>query len=213
MKKAILLLAIGGLMFTQPSQICAAQNVASEAELSRASQSVKHKHYKTAYRRFRKLAQKGCPFSQCIVGIMNQKGVGADKNKQQAVYWFEKSAKQGWKDAEHRLAMMHLNGDGIKKDVTTGVHWLQLSAKHGMSEAQRELADFESDEMRSVKAAAQAGFAHAREFSEEMPSIPSPGNTSDNAYSAGLVNLQKSWVGYVDVVKNLDAAAAASSKR
>ncbi len=200
-------------MIALMSNPCAAQNIASEEDLNRATRSVAHKHYKTAYRRFRKLAQHGCPYSQCIVGIMHQKGIGADKNGTQAVYWFEKSAAQGWKDAEHRLGLMHLNGDGIAKNVKTGAHWLSMAASHGMNEAQDELSKLEAEGKYNVQKVASEGFNEVRQLSEEFPSVPTGQTSEPNAYSQGLENLQKSWTGYVDVVKNLDAASSAAAAK
>lgn len=187
---------------------------ATEEELNVGHQHIKNRNFKKAYKHFKKLAHKGCAYSQCIVGIMHHKGVGTKKDMKQALHWFEKSAKQGWKDAEHRLGMIHLMGDGIEKNVELGVKWLEAAAKHGAFEAKIALDEFAREGKETlaqgqewISGQAQKGMGQAKSIASQMPSVagPAPNAAPTSDYERGLMNMQKSWTGYIDVVKNLES--------
>jgi len=193
-----------------------------DAGLNQASNLAQHKNYHAAYHRFRLMAEKGCPYSQCALGIMHQKGIGAKKNARQAAYWYEKSARQGHPDAAHRLALMHLTDEGIKRDVEKGAEWLEKAAQQGVVEAKYELGKLDITE-RSEKAlaegrawlqeAASQGFKKAEELIAQVPDIPTaPSNGKTTTVEKGLVGLQHSWTGYADLAKTLDSISAQASK-
>lgn len=198
----------------------ASQAVVTEQKLDRASLSIKNRDYKTGYKQFKRMAQHGCPYSQCIVGIMRQKGIGTEKDTPKAAYWFEKSAMQGYEDAELRLGKLNLAGDGIPRNIEMAAHWLEKAAQHGVVEAQYELGKLDVTE-RSAQAfnegrawlqeAASHGFNQAIELVKQLPPIPMPPGQSPVALTGlaqGVSNIKTSWNGYGDVANSLDSLAS-----
>lgn len=189
----------------------------SEEELNIGHQHIQNSDYKRAYKQFRKLAKKGCPYSQCIVGIMHQKGIGTHKNPKRAKFWLEKSASQGFNDAEHRLGIMHITGDGIEKNIQKGVELLQSAVKHGAYEAQLTLNKIQAEGAETIQQgqawianSANAGFTSAKNAASQVPNFTNPeaGTGSSTLYEKGLMGIQKSWSGYGDIAKSLDAMQA-----
>lgn len=186
----------------------------SEEELNLGHQHVKNAEYKRAYKQFKKLAKKGCPYSQCIVGIMHQKGIGTKKDSKRAKFWLEKSASQGFNDAEHRLGLMHITGDGIEKNVEKGVALLQSAVKHGAYEAQLTLTKIQTEGAETIQQGeswiaglAGGGISSAQNMASQFPTFSNPeaGTGSSTLYEKGLMGLQKSWSGYGDIAKTLDS--------
>jgi len=206
------------LLFSSQGTALAAVSAVNERGLSAATAHVNNGNYATAYKHFLRMAQHGCPYSQCIVGIMYQKGIGVKKDAQEAMRWFEKSAAQGFPDAEHRLGKIHLDGQDVARDTDVAAQWLEKAARHGEVEAQYELGKLDVTE-RSSKAlkegrawlqeAASHGYAQAKELAEKLPPLPG-GNApvASNRAAQGFSNLQTSWVGYGSVVKSLEATTS-----
>ncbi len=151
--------------------------------LQQAGNFIRSKHYHKGYISFRNMAKHGCPYSQCILGIMHQKGLGTEKSSAQAFYWFQKSAQQGFADAEQRLGLMYYHGDGIKKNLTLAKLWLTRAADHGVIAARQLLA--------------------------QIPPIPGQQNLSNQLAQAPqqaawtVNNIKESWQGYSEVTKQL----------
>jgi TPR repeat protein len=156
------------------------------ARLNNARASITAKHYHQGYAQFKRMADHGCPFSQCILGVMHQRGMGVKKNVSQAIYWFQKSAQQGFADAENRLGLLYYRGDGVPKNLVIAKKWLSRAAKHGVIEAE--------------------------ELVEKIPAVPggesAADNAADNAAPQGIAwtmnNIRQAWQGYGDVIKQLD---------
>jgi TPR repeat protein len=55
-----------------------------------------------------KMAQKGSPKAEFLVGEMNEEGRGTPKNLDDAIAWYQKAAEHGYTEASKRLA-------GLKK--------------------------------------------------------------------------------------------------
>ena len=133
------------------------------------------------------MAKHGCPYSQCLVGIMRQNGTGSKKSAAQAKYWFQKSAKQGFADAEHRLGLMYYKGDGIKKNLVLAKLWLTKAANHGVEEAKELLAKI-------------PGESHVSTTIAQAP----------QQVVGTATNIQKSWQGYSEVANQLSQLASAT---
>jgi TPR repeat protein len=155
--------------------------------LQKASDLINSKQYLHGYASFKTMAKKGCPYSQCIIGIMRQNGTGVKQNAMQAKYWFSKAAKQGFTDAETRLGLMYYRGDGIKKNLVLARQWLSRAASHGVIEAQQLLAQIPGEAKVATK------------FSQAPQQVV--GTAS---------NIQKSWQGYSEVSKQLSLLSSAS---
>lgn len=216
----------GILLLLSCSEIGLASNFpvseSHEKSLDESARCVREHHYKKAYKKFSLLAKHGCPYSQCIVGVMHQHGIGTEKNTARAHYWYRKSAKQGFKDAQFRLGMMHFNAEGVAKNLDTAAHWLRQSANQGMSEAASVLSEIEKESGKALNSSEafagkefRQGLQEAQTAAGQMPALPVRATQAEpgNVYASGLEGLQKSWVGYVDVVKNLDSLSSASASK
>lgn len=104
--------------------------------------------------------------------------------------WFEKSANQGFADAKRWLGHAYAEGLGVMKNLDLARKNLAEAAEHGINEAKYELAVLENHIANGGNGAA-AGLS-AGEY-----------NSNDNAYSAGLKDLTKSWGGYVTVTRSI----------
>ncbi len=166
---------------------------ADNIRLQQAGDLINSKQYKKGYVSFKGMANQGCPYSQCILGIMRQKGLGTRKSAIQAKYWFQKSARQGFADAENRLGQMYYHGDGIKKNLNLARQWLSKAAGHGVEEAKEALAQI------------------------PVQQIPGATNLSNKVAQApqqvvgAATNIEKSWQGYAEVTKQLNQLSAATT--
>jgi hypothetical protein len=186
--------------------------------LDQASSYAYHKNYSAAYSHFKQMADKGCPYSQCILGLMHKKGLGVSKDPGKAAAWFEMSAHQGFADAERWLGHMYLTGEGVAKDQKTGTQWLRKAASQGVAEAQWELGNLyiKSDAPREVaegkewlKKAASASLQKVEETAASLPPITANSyQGSPNSYSTGVSNIQQAWGGYANVAKALQGTAS-----
>jgi TPR repeat protein len=197
-------------------------NPNNEKGLGIASSCVFNKDYRGAHTQFEVMAAHGCPYSQCALGIMSQKGVGTKKDLPQAVYWFEKSAQQDFADAENRLGKLYLGNSGLPRNPDLAIHWLKKAALHGVVEAQQELGrlgvtDFGervategkskiAESRTKISEAAQQGLTKAEQIAVAVPAIQGGNRAPDNDFARGLANIQESWTGYASVAKSLDSA-------
>ncbi len=183
--------------------------------LQKASAEVSHQHYKSAYKHFKIMAHAGCPYSQCILGIMHLKGVGVSRNDGKAFGWFQKSASQGFADAERYVGHAYNEGLGVAKNPQLAEKYLASAAQHGIVEAKVELAhllslsNIPADVERARKMLSATEIAAGRslnQISEEVQYSPYS-MSNDNAYiggiKSGISNIAKSWNGYAAVARSL----------
>ncbi len=159
-------------------------------QLDEASRLISSKHYYRGYVKFKSMAQHGCPFSQCILGIMHQKGLGVKKNPAQALYWFKKSAQQGFADAEHRLGLMYYYGDGVRKNLSLAKQWLSKAADHGVENAKQLLVKI----------------PHANELSNNLAQLP-------NNAALTIGNIRQSWQGYSQLTQQMEQLSSVASSK
>ena len=123
--------------------ICGAPSwayMAEKAKLDKAAQDIDAGKIKEGAAEFKQLADQGCPFAQCLVGIMYLNGKGVPKNVHTAISYFLKSAKQGFPSAEEHLGEIYQFGEeGIRKDDKLAANWYRRAAYHGNSKAQLAL--------------------------------------------------------------------------
>jgi TPR repeat protein len=190
MKVKILVFGLGVMAYLF---IASPVNASVELDhLNKAKAAIVAKHYHQGYARFKKLANHGCPFSQCILGIMHQKGMGVEKNASQALYWFQKSAQQGFADAERRLGLMYYHGDGVPKNLKLAKLWLSRAAQHGVIEAEQLAA--------------------------KIPPVLGGNNIADSPNLAAnatwtVNNIRRAWGGYGEVTRQLDQLSSAGTSQ
>jgi hypothetical protein len=111
--------------------------MADKEKLEKASADCSDGKYKEGVEEFRQLANEGCPFAQCILGVMYQNGKGVSKNVHIAIGWYSKSAKQGNPIAEEHLGEIYQYGEqGIRPDKKAAARWYRRAAHHGSQKAQ-----------------------------------------------------------------------------
>jgi TPR repeat protein len=208
------------LVFCFALMPCASAKVPSidHQHLDQACSYCYHKDYPQAYSHFKKMADNGCPYSQCILGLMHKDGVGVPKDPAKAADYFRLSAHQGFADAQRWLGHLYLTGQGVPKDPAKAKEWLQKAATHGVVEAQYELGNLESkSDIPSVvaegkewlKKAAGEGLQKVENGVAQLPPIPGGSyQGAPNSYSEGLSNIQEAWTGYANVAKSLSDAVA-----
>ena len=95
-----------------------------------------------AYHYFMTAAQGGYAEAQFNLAITYMRGLGVQKNMEQAVYWLKKSAKQDYPDALYDLGRLYLIGEGVGKDFSYALELLEKAAGNGQSGAQYYLGYF-----------------------------------------------------------------------
>lgn len=212
---------------------CATKAFATDTEeLEKARTSMKCGHCEESFKTLNKLAQRGHPAAQCLVGLCYQTGRGVKKDSHQAALWYEKSAKKGFADAQSRLGHMYLSGNEIEKDVVKAEHWLGKAANQGVAEAQYNLGKMYIEDnnlynktvtkrmlqgRRLILLARDQGVEDTERLLERIPgydktasAIKEKYHGSTTNFSQGVGNIETSWEGYGEMVKsmrNLDAGA------
>ncbi len=212
---------------------CATKALATDnEELEKARTSMKCGHCEESFKTLNKLAQRGHPAAQCLLGLCYQTGRGVTKDSHQAAQWYEKSAKKGFADAQSRLGHMYLNGNEIEKDAVKAEHWLAKAAHQGVAEAQYNLGKMYVQEnnlynktvtkrmlqgRRLILLARDQGIEDTEKLLDRIPgydktatAIKEQYHGSTTNFSQGVGNIETSWEGYAEMVKsmrNLDSGA------
>jgi TPR repeat protein len=191
------------------------QKSVHEVELQSGAQFIEKKQYGEGYKTFKKLADGGCPYSQCVVGLMHKNGIGVKKDPQLAIAYFEKSAKQGFGDAQRWLGEMYYKGEGVRADHAKALEWFEKAARNDIVEAQYKIGHlYRTSGLASAKAkgaawiakAEKTGVADLEEQAKRLPQIPmNRYSGSSSTYSNGVSNITQSWSGYSSLAKSLTA--------
>jgi len=91
---------------------------------------------------YRKAAERGDTEAQFIAGGMYFKGIGTEKNPQEAFKWLYKAALNGESTPQSQkiLGEAFLMGSGVPQNYTESIQWYQKAAESGDRDAQNELA-------------------------------------------------------------------------
>ena len=108
-----------------------------------------------AVRTFQKLAERGNPVGQMLLGFALAMGQGAPKDDVAAVAWFTKSAMQGNSVSQFNLGLAYGTGCGVSLDLVKSHAWQQLAKISGNNYSQAELTKLE--ESMSQAQIAEAG--------------------------------------------------------
>lgn len=112
---------------------------AAPEKLEDALTAIEKQDYKTAYKLYKELADKGDAEAQYNLAIMYRQGKGIKQDTKIALEWFEKSAAQGLTNAEYYLGHLYDSGDGVPRDPQTAVSWYKKAAEKGNPLAQSNL--------------------------------------------------------------------------
>lgn len=182
-------------------------------ELEHARQAAKQGQYVECYNGVCRVAHRGHPQAQSILGHMYEQGVGVEKNIQKSIQWYEKAAMKGIPDAECRLGHIYYQGKGVPKDAKKACKWLTRAARHNSAEAQNTLGhmyligDGVKKDIRAAsewlhKAAAN-GIKEAEQAIVSLPAVQPV--TKDMgpgiAFHQTMDNIEQAWQGYGDIVQ------------
>jgi TPR repeat protein len=184
-----------------------------ESQLESGAQLVKEKKYPEGYKAFKKMADGGCPYSQCVVALMNKNGVGVKKDSHLAFEFMQRSAHQGFADAQRWLAEMYLKGEGVAPDRKKALEWFEKAARNDVVEAEYKLGhlyrnsglpELEEKGAAWISKAEKTGVNDIEKEASKIPPIPVTGYSgSSNSYTNGVTNVAQSWAGYSSLAKSL----------
>lgn len=120
MKKAVVVCTVVLLSLVANSPIY--------ANYDRGLQAFKKYDFKTAYKEWKKLADKGDPKVQSTIAVMYHTGTGVKQSYKQAFKWYRKAALQGVTAAQANLGVMYAKGTGTKKDYVQSYAWYSVAA-------------------------------------------------------------------------------------
>ncbi|MBA57636.1 MAG: hypothetical protein CMQ40_00540 [Gammaproteobacteria bacterium] len=94
--------------------------------------AIDRKHYATAFRSFRSLAEQGAAEAQNNIGFLYQNGFGVRRSYANAITWYTRAADQGLPQAEHNLGMLNYHGHGVSQNFTIAKRWFSRAAKQNL---------------------------------------------------------------------------------
>jgi TPR repeat protein len=95
--------------------------------------------YVVAERILRINVEEGHAKSQCLFGLMHERGWGVPKDPQMALEWYHKAAAQGHADAQVSIGRCYDRGVGVPQDYRQAVAWFRKAADAGFADGQFEL--------------------------------------------------------------------------
>ena len=97
-------------------------------------------HYTRAVSEFKRLAKIGDVSAQYNLAYMYARGLGVNKDYDQAFTWFYAAAQRGDAEAQYHLAGLYEQGLGVVQSYHRAISWYQKSALQGYRPAQISLA-------------------------------------------------------------------------
>lgn len=97
-------------------------------------------------------AKSGDQQAQFFLAKRYQKGLGMQRDYQQAINWYTIAAKQDIAPAQLNLAMMYIRGEGVQPNAQQARYWLEKAAKLGDNRASYTLAMLDEKEKKLVDA-------------------------------------------------------------
>jgi TPR repeat protein len=87
--------------------------------------------YKKAFVYYAKATNGGERYmvSQYNLGICYSKGIGVEKDEEEAIKWFKKSAENGYANAQKELAASYEYGLGVNISLKEAIYWYEKSCK------------------------------------------------------------------------------------
>jgi len=104
-------------------------------ELQAGLNALDRRHYSTALRAWRTLADKGESRAQNNIGLMYEKGLGVTQSYVEAMAWYRKAADQGLPEAQFNLGTLYHNGYGVEINNGQAVSWFRKAADQQLPDA------------------------------------------------------------------------------
>ena len=212
---AFSLIAIAASSAYSFPSIAEQQKPLHELQLQSGAKLIQEKKYSEGYKEFKKLADGGCPYSQCLVGLMHKDGIGVKKDAHLAFEFMQRSADQGFADAERWLGEMYFKGEGVPQNRKKALAWFEKAAKNDVIEAQYKighmyrksgLPELQAKGADWIAKAEKTGVADVEGEVAKVPPIPVSGYAgSSTSYTNGVSNIAQSWGGYSSLARSLQA--------
>jgi hypothetical protein len=199
--------AISGPVFADSTQ------ASDVEELEHARQAAKQGQYVECYNGVCRVAHRGHPQAQSILGHMYEQGVGVEKDIQKSIQWYEKAAMKGVADAECRLGHIYYHGKGVPRDPKKACKWLTRAAQHNSAEAQNTLGHMYltgDGVKKNIQTASQwlhkAAANGVKDAEQAIVSLPAVKPVTNDmgpgiAFHQTMNNIEQGWQGYGDIVQ------------
>ncbi|MBX9692788.1 MAG: sel1 repeat family protein [Cyanobacteria bacterium] len=200
-----------------------------EHRFKAAIEAIRHHRYRRAHRHLRKLDRQNHSKSQTILGLLYENGLGVERNVERAAEYYKKAAGQGLAEAESRLGHLMLSAKAsFEHEERDGIYWIKSAAEKGVAEAQltlsklfdegKEVPANHSESLVWLRKAADQGNEEACRLMHKIPgetaveSKLAEANAASHQYGqnyrTGMDNLTKAWVGYADIVSEINKVAS-----
>lgn len=107
-----------------------AAHAGTEEDFDRGAAAHRQQDYKTAYKIWHTLAEKGQVDAQYNIARMLQDGDGTAQNPVEAMKWYRKAAEQGDRESQYYLGLMHLRGEGVAANESEAHRWFAMNRQH-----------------------------------------------------------------------------------
>jgi TPR repeat protein len=112
--------------------LAAAQNTAIAAPFTAGITAMNRQHDATAFRAWKKIADRGDPEGQNNIAYLYERGMGVKQSYNNAKIWYELAAAQNLPEAKHNLAMLTYQGHIYNRDNRKSVEWFREAADAGL---------------------------------------------------------------------------------
>ena len=104
-------------------------------QLQAGLNALERKHYATALRSWRDLANKGDARAMNNVGLMYERGLGVTQSYVEAMNSYRRAADAGLPEAQYNLGTLYHNGYGVEVNNSQAVFWFRKAAAQRLPEA------------------------------------------------------------------------------
>ena len=94
--------------------------------------ALNRQHDATAFRAWKKIADRGDPEGQNNIAYLYERGMGVKQSYNNAKIWYELAAAQGLPEAKHNLAMLTYQGHINNRDTRKSLEWFREAADAGL---------------------------------------------------------------------------------
>jgi hypothetical protein len=162
---------------------------ASPQYLQKVHDEIKAHHYQRAMQMLEVKAHAGCSYSQSLLGLMHQKGIGCKADPKEASHWFLAAAKNNFVDAQLQLGKLYSTASrNIAPEANQAKYWLTRAAEQG-AEGAREL------------------IGHIPGGPELEYKVTKMRTDAAQTAAQGEQGLTQSWTGYANIVNTLNGAS------
>ena len=120
---------------------CFSVKLSLSDDFDKGMRALNYGDYKEALYYLSYYAVLGDPKAQYNLGLMYNKGLGVDVDKQEAIGWFFLSSEQGNMLAQYSLGLAYLKGNGVSKDNFKALNFFKKAAYQGHPSSQVNLGN------------------------------------------------------------------------